>query len=171
MFAQGEIRFAASTGSYVAAAVTAVAIAAALVSYRGGARLTLRDRLVLATLRLAMLLLILVCLFRAAAGGPGRGAAAELLGVLLDDSRSMQIADVDGQPRASFVKASSAPPIAGLLKALSDRFTVRTFRFSSAATRTTQGGDLTFGGSQIAPRRGAVAACGRSWPACRSPGW
>ncbi len=70
------------------------------------------------------------------------------LGVLLDDSRSMQIADVDGQPRASFVKGEFGANDRGLLKALSERFTVRTFRFSSAATRTTQESDLTFGGSQ-----------------------
>jgi uncharacterized membrane protein len=70
------------------------------------------------------------------------------LGVLLDDSRSMQIADVDGQPRSSFVKSEFGATDRGILKALSERFTVRTFRFSNAATRTTQESDLTFGGSQ-----------------------
>ena len=70
------------------------------------------------------------------------------LGVLLDDSRSMQIADLDGQPRASYVKGEFGAADRGLLKQLSDRFTVRTFRFSSAATRTTAESDLTFGGSQ-----------------------
>ena len=35
MFAQGEIRWTTWTGAFVAVAVTAVAIAAALVSYRG----------------------------------------------------------------------------------------------------------------------------------------
>ena len=68
------------------------------------------------------------------------------LGVLIDDSRSMQIADVDGQPRASYVKSEFGASDRGVLKALSERFTVRTFRFSNAATRTTQESDLTFGG-------------------------
>jgi uncharacterized membrane protein len=60
----------------------------------------------------------------------------------------MQIADVDGQPRSSFVKSEFGATDRGILKALSERFTVRTFRFSNAATRTTQESDLTFGGSQ-----------------------
>ena len=55
---------------------------------------------------------------------------------------------MDGQSRASFVKSEFGANDRGLLKALSERFTVRTFRFSSAATRTTQESDLTFGGSQ-----------------------
>ena len=44
MFAQGDIRWAAWTGSFVAVAVTAVAIAAALVGYRGGAKLAARGK-------------------------------------------------------------------------------------------------------------------------------
>ena len=53
-----------------------------------------------------------------------------------------------GSRAPSFVKSEFGANDRGLLKALSERFTVRTFRFSSAATRTTQESDLTFGGSQ-----------------------
>ena len=60
----------------------------------------------------------------------------------------MQIADHNGQPRSAFINEQFAAPNAALLKALSERFTVRTFRFSSAPSRTTQQGELTFGGSQ-----------------------
>ena len=56
--------------------------------------------------------------------------------VLVDDSRSMQIADVNEQPRASFVKSEFGAVDRGVLKALSDRFTVRTFRFSSAPSKS-----------------------------------
>ena len=41
------------------------------------------------------------------------------LGVLVDDSRSMQIADRDGQPRSAFVQQQFGKPDAPLLKALS----------------------------------------------------
>ncbi len=159
MFAQGDIRWAAWTGSFVAVAVTAVAIAAALVSYRGGAKLTLRDRLVLTTMRVALLLLVLVCLFRPVLVVRAAVPQQNFVGVLLDDSRRMQIADADGQPRASYVQSTFGALDAGMLKALSDRFTVRMFRFSSTATRVTSGADLTFDGTET--RLGAALSAAR----------
>jgi uncharacterized membrane protein len=69
------------------------------------------------------------------------------LGVLVDDSRSMQIADVDGQPRGAFVRQqfSGESPV---MKALADKFILRTFRFSSASRRLGGPDELTFTGSQ-----------------------
>ena len=147
VFTQGEFRFAASTGSYVAAVAVAVAAALAIYAYRKGHGRP-AQRMTLVALRLAILAIILVCMFRPLLVVRAAVPQQNFLGVLLDDSRSMQIADVDGQPRASFVKNEFGANDRGLLKALSERFTVRTFRFSSAATRTTQESDLTFGGSQ-----------------------
>ena len=147
VFSQGEFRFAASTGSYVAAAAVAVAAALAILAYRKGHGRA-GQRVTLAAIRLAILAIILVCMFRPLLVVRAAVPQQNFLGVLLDDSRSMQIADVNGQPRASFVKGEFGAADRGLLKALSDRFTVRTFRFSSAATRTTQESDLSFSGSQ-----------------------
>lgn len=149
VFSQGEFRFAASTGSYVAAAAVVVAAALTIVAYRsshGHART--RDRVVLASIRLAILGILLLCLFRPLVVVRAAVAQQNFLGVLIDDSRSMQIADVDGQPRAAYVKNEFAAADRGVLKALSDRFTVRTFRFSNSPARTMQESDLTFGGSQ-----------------------
>ncbi|HYE89171.1 MAG TPA: glutamine amidotransferase [Vicinamibacterales bacterium] len=149
VFSQGEFRFAASTGSYVAAAAIAVAAALAVVAYRGSrGRARTRDRVVLATIRLAFLVVLLICMFRPLLVVKAAVPQQNFLGVLLDDSRSMQIADVDGQPRGSYVKSQFGTAESGVLKALSDRFTVRTFRFSSAPERTLPGSELTFGGSQ-----------------------
>ena len=147
VFSQGEFRFAASTGSYVAAAAVAVAAGLTILAYRKGHGRP-GQRITLAAIRLAILALILVCMFRPLLVVRAAVPQQNFLAVLLDDSRSMQIADVDGQPRAAFVKGEFGATDRGLLKALSERFTVRTFRFSSAATRTTQESDLTFGGSQ-----------------------
>ena len=147
VFSQGEFRFAASTGSYVAAAAVAVAAGLTILAYRKGHGRA-GQRITLAAIRLAILAIILVCLFRPLLVVRAAVPQQNFLGVLLDDSRSMQIADLDGQPRASYVKGEFGAADRGLLKQLSDRFTVRTFRFSSAATRTTQESDLTFGGSQ-----------------------
>ena len=90
----------------------------------------------------------MICLFRPLLVVKAAAAQQNFVAVLLDDSRSMQIADVDGQPRANYVKSEFGANDRGLLKALSDRFTVRTFRFSSAPTRTTKQSELTFSGSQ-----------------------
>jgi uncharacterized membrane protein len=159
MFAQGEIRWAAWTGSFVAVAVTAVAIAAAVVSYRTGSRLSLRDRLVLTTVRVALLLLVLACLFRPVLVVRAAIPQQNVVGVLLDDSRSMQIADMDGQPRGAYVRSAFGALDGGTLKALADRFTVRVFRFSSTATRAVQGRDLSFEGTET--RLGAALSAAR----------
>ena len=147
VFSQGEFRFAASTGSYVAAVAVLVAVGLALAAYRTGRGRT-RDRAILAGIRVALLGIILICLFRPLLVVKAAVAQQNFLGVLLDDSRSMQIADYNGQPRSAFIKEQLAEPNAALLKALSERFTVRTFRFSSAAARTTEPGAMTYGGSQ-----------------------
>ena len=147
VFSQGEYRFAPTTGSYVAAALVGAGAALTIYAYRSGRGRT-RDRVALAGIRLAILAVILVCLFRPLLVVRAASPQQNFIGVLLDDSRSMQIADVDGQPRANYVKSEFGDQTRGILQALSNRFTVRTFRFSNAATRTTQESDLTFAGSQ-----------------------
>ena len=147
VFSQGEYRFAPTTGSYVAAALVLAGAALTIVAYRAG-RGRKRDRVALAGIRLAILTIILICLFRPLLVVRAASPQQNFLAVLLDDSRSMQIADVGGQSRGTYVKNEFGAGDRGLLKALSDRFTVRTFRFSSTATRTSQESDLTFNGSQ-----------------------
>ncbi len=147
VFSQGEFRFAPTTGSYVATALVGAAIALTVVAYRAG-RGRARDRVALAGIRIAILAVILVCLFRPLLVVKAAVAQQNFVGVLLDDSRSMQIADVDGKPRSELVTREFGAAERGMLKTLSDRFTVRTFRFSSAPARTTQESDLTFSGSQ-----------------------
>ncbi len=70
------------------------------------------------------------------------------LGVLVDDSRSMQIADVDGQARSAFVKQHFTSPEGDVLKTLSSRFVLRSFRFSSTAQRLAAPTELAFAGAQ-----------------------
>lgn len=159
VFAQGEIRWAAWSGSFVALAATGVAIAAALASYRAGARLPRRHRIVLTALRVGLLLVVLACLFRPVLVVRAAVPQQNVVGVLLDDSRSMQIADVDGRTRGAAVQAAFGSPDQPAWKALADRFAVRVFRFSSTATRTTGGGELAFDGSET--RLGAALTAAR----------
>jgi uncharacterized membrane protein len=147
VFSQGEYRFAPTTGSYVAAALVGAGVAFTIYAYRAG-KGRRRDRVALAAIRVAILAVILICLFRPLLVVRAASPQQNFIGVLLDDSRSMQIADLDGQPRATYVKSEFGDQARGILQALSSRFTVRTFRFSNSATRTTQESDLTFTGSQ-----------------------
>src|SRR6266478_543252 len=69
------------------------------------------------------------------------------LGVLVDDSRSMLIADRDGQPRSEFVHQQLAGKDSTLLNALSQRFVLRFFRFSSSASRMASASELKYDGT------------------------
>src|SRR6476469_8037767 len=136
IFQQGEFRLVPSAGSYVAAAVVGVAIAVTFLTYRAArSKSAMRHRVVLAAMRTAILLLVLFCLFRPVLVVKAAVPQQNFLGVLIDDSRSMQIADWNGQPRGAFARQEFTAPERGLLKSLSERYVIRTFRFSSGAHR------------------------------------
>ena len=149
VFQQGEFRLVPSGGSYVAAVLVAAAIVATFLTYRAArAKGAARDRIILAGMRTAILLLVLFCLFRPVLVVKAAVPQQNFLGVLIDDSRSMQIADWNEAPRAEFARQQFASPDAALLDALSDRFVIRTFRFSSIASRIGAPSELTFAGAQ-----------------------
>src|SRR5947207_9398665 len=67
--------------------------------------------------------------------------------VLVDDSRSMGIADTNGQPRSAFVQQQLSGPDAGLFKALSERFVLRFFSFASSVDRQPSAANLKYAGT------------------------
>jgi uncharacterized membrane protein len=149
VFQQGEFRLAPTTGSYVAAAIVVAVVALTILTYRSArAKSPARHRAVLVVLRLATLALVLLCLFRPVLVVKAAVPQQNFLGIVIDDSRSMQIADVNGQARSAFVRQNVIGPEAATLKALSSRFVLRNFRFSSTAQRMASPNDLTFGGAQ-----------------------
>ncbi len=148
IFQQGEFRLSPSTGSYVAAVLAGAAILLTVVTYRGLAgRGRVRDRIVLTILRIATLLVMLFCLFRPILVVKAAVPQQNFLAVLIDDSRSMQITDWGTQARGAFVKQTFAKD-SPLVKALSERFVLRPFHFSSSATRLGSTDDLSFTGAQ-----------------------
>jgi len=158
VFQQGEFRFDVTTASFVAAAIVAAVVALAVLTYRR-VRVNegrLRDRVILTSLRIAALALVLFCLFRPTLIVRAAADQQNVVAVLIDDSRSMQIADHAGKPRAAFVREQFGEEGSPLLKSLAGRFMVRTFRFSSTTGRVGQVNDLQFGGSQT--RLGAALA-------------
>ena len=149
VFQQGEFRFDITTGSLVAAVLAGAVMVAAAVTYRGvRGKGRMRDRVVLTVLRMAALALVLFCLFRPTLIVRAAVPQQNVVAVLRDDSRSMQIPDWGTQARGEFVKQSFSAAESPIMKALSDRFLVRVFRFSSTAGRLESANELTFNGSQ-----------------------
>jgi len=150
VFQQGEFRFDASSASLVAALVAAVIGGLAIFTYRR-VRVndgSLRDTVILTTLRLAVLGLVLFCLFRPTLVVRAAVNQRNVVAVVLDDSRSMQIPDMGGQARAQYVRDQFGAADSPALKPLAQRFLVRTFRFSSTARRADSAKDLAFDGTQ-----------------------
>ena len=169
VFQEGDFTLHATWSVYIFATLAAAA-AAAIFTLRTYARVRGRsrrvDRAVLAGLRLAALAVILFCLVRPVLVLTSVVPQQNFLGILIDDSRSMQIADRDGETRSAFVQESFGSPESPLLAALGDRFALRFFRFSSSTERFEQLDDLSFSGTQThlgsGPRAGAGGARGRA---------
>src|SRR5688572_12892967 len=150
VFQEGDFRFDLTPASLAAAVLVGIVVAAAVLTYRR-VRVNdgrLRDRVVLTTLRVAALAVVLFCLFRPTLVVRAAVAQQNVVAVLLDDSRSMQIPDEGGMSRADFVRSQFGAADGPLLKSLSDRFLVRVFRFSSTTGRMNAVGDLKFDGTQ-----------------------
>ena len=154
VFEKGDFAFGSPTSVIlllIAGAAIGVPAVLTYAAVRG--KSTRRDRWVLGALRGAAIVVLMFCLFRPllllSAAVPQRN----YIGVLIDDSRSMQIADVDAgderpQLRADVVRHLVAGPDSAIRKALADRFLVRYFRFSSGAQRIAAPDDVSFTGTQ-----------------------
>ena len=148
MFQQGDLSWGLSRPVLLVVAAATALAALALITYRGvSATDKPRDRAILVGLRLAALTVLLFCLVRPTLVLKAAVPQQNFLGVLVDDSRSMAIADRDGQTRGAFVQDQLNGPNARLLQALSQRFVVRFFGFSSSSTRVGSAADLKFGGT------------------------
>jgi uncharacterized membrane protein len=148
VFARGELALASPWPAAVALGVLALAIPA-LATYRSArGRATPRDRMALAGLRAAALLLLALCLARPVIAVSEAVPQRNVLAVLVDDSRSMRVADLDGRPRADWVRQQLGGPDSTLLAGLAERFELRFFRFARGVERVPDAGALRFDGSR-----------------------
>jgi uncharacterized membrane protein len=148
MFQQGDFSWGLSRPVLLIVSVITAAAVLSLLTYRGvAAAERRRDRIVLVGLRVAALAVLLFCLFRPSLVLKAAVPQQNFLGVLVDDSRSMSIADRDGQTRAAFVQQQFATENAALLHALSQRFVVRFFSFSSSSERVNAAANLKYSGT------------------------
>ena len=149
VFAKGSVALGASWGSL---AVAFVLVAVAVPLLRGypsvGGKSSPRDRVVLALLRVGVLALILLCVLRPSLVVATAVPQQNFVGLLLDDSRSMRIADVDETPRSDFATRQLEPTPDSLRTRLEERFKLRLFRFSDSAGRLDQVEDLRYAGSR-----------------------
>jgi uncharacterized membrane protein len=105
-----------------------------------------RDRLLLTALRAGVLAILVFSLCRPALVLSTVVPQQSFVGVLIDDSLSMRIADGGARPRSDFVRAALADPRSPLREALEARFKLRFLRFADRAERITQLDRLQFGG-------------------------
>ncbi len=106
-----------------------------------------RERITLGTLRAIALLLVLACLLRPAVIVSRAVPQRNVLAILVDDSRSMRIADVEASRRVDAARRVFADSTA-LVRRLGERFALRFFRFSATATPLTDRAAWTAGGTR-----------------------
>jgi hypothetical protein len=136
VFEQGDFAFGAPASVVVLLLVGLAIAIPAVLSYVGvRAKSSLRDRFVLGALRSAAFLVLILCLFRPKLLLSSAVPHRNYVGVLIDDSRSMRIADRAGRERADFVRDSVTATDSKLLAALRERFQVRLFRFGGTTQR------------------------------------
>jgi uncharacterized membrane protein len=161
VFQQGDFAFGAPAPIAILLLVGAAIAVPAVLSYRRvRGKSSERDRWILRGLRIAALAVLVVCLLRPMLLLNAAVPQRNFVGVLIDDSRSMQIADRGGRQRADWIRDSIAAPKSALLASLRERFQVKLFHFGATAERIDDANGLTFdanetklGGALEAARR------------------
>jgi uncharacterized membrane protein len=149
IFQQGTFVLSAAWPSMLLAAVLLVGGLLAVVRYRKvGGKSRPADRVLLASVRTLILVILLVCLLQPALVVSVAIPQENFVGILIDDSQSMQIADRDELPRSEFVAQAFGAEGTELLDALSESFKLRFFSFSDLLERVDGIESLTYAGHQ-----------------------
>ena len=146
LYERGEITLATSWPVWAVVGGGALLALAAVLTYlppRGDAGRM--DRGILGGLRLLALAVVVICLLQPALVLSSTVPQRNFVAVLLDDSRSMRIADEDGSSRRAFATSAFGSPEADLRSALAERFSLRFFRFGETAGRIEDPASLTYG--------------------------
>ena len=154
VFERGHVVFGASGAARVVAIALGIAAIIAVASYaRARVRGTRRDRVILGAMRALILALLLLALLDPALLVASAVPQRNVVGVLVDDSRSMQVADMDGRTRADIVRSLLDGANGTLARALAEKFIVRIFHTSGDGGQIADVGALAFDGSstRLAP--------------------
>jgi uncharacterized membrane protein len=149
IYAQGDLAFSPPWPAIAVVAAAALAGALGVWAYRraGTPGATPRTRTTLLVIRLSTVAVLLVCLMRPVLVVRAVEPQRNVLAVLVDDSRSMTIADQDQQPRSAFVRDQFGA--AGRLReVLGRRFALRDYRFSATTERASSPDGGSYAGTR-----------------------
>ena len=132
VFQRGDLALAPVVPALLIVLVAAGSLALIAVMYRRLRAVSPLDRAVLGTIRALSVLLVLACLMRPTVVLSSAVNQRNVLAILLDDSRSMRLRDVNGAPRMAAVQGVFADT-STLMRRLGQRFAVRSFRFAADA--------------------------------------
>lgn len=148
MFQRGSVVFPEGWPWVVLALLASGVLATAWSYARTYPGLRGRDRVVLAALRLGALLVLAFALSRPVLVVSAVRPQENILAVLIDDSRSMQVTDAGTKARALAVQELLGDESSGLLARLRQQFKLQLYRFSDRAERITALSELTFQGDR-----------------------
>jgi uncharacterized membrane protein len=148
LFREGDFTMLAPWPLLVTLGVVGAAAAVGIVTYtRTSGKATMVERGVMVALRLAALCVLLFCLFQPSLVLTSTVPQRNFVGILVDDSRSMNLADGSGKTRADWVRETLGDESNELLRQLSERFSLRFFSFSRETARINSVADVTFNGT------------------------
>ncbi|MEP6729521.1 MAG: glutamine amidotransferase [bacterium] len=147
VFQRGDLVVAPVIPATLIALVALAAVALAIVMYAQVKAVSRVDRVVLATIRAIAVVIVLGCLLGPTVVVASAVAQRNVLAVVLDDSRSMRLRDVDGSARLAAVQKVFADSSA-LMRKLSQRFALRVFRFAADAAPLSGASTLTGAGAR-----------------------
>lgn len=108
-------------------------------------RTRIRHRIVITLFRSLAISLVLFSLSRPLLEVTSQLPQPSLVGILLDNSISMQVTDFSGAARSELVRQQLDPETGGLLRSLKQRFETRLFRFGEDTQALTDVKSLDFG--------------------------
>jgi uncharacterized membrane protein len=147
VFGEGELGFSPPWPAAIAVVAVLAAMGAAVWVYLRSSRPAGWSRAALLALRLLALAVFLFALLRPVLVVRTVEPQRNVLAVLVDGSRSMDIADLDARPRSTFVRGALGPS-GSLRTALAQRFAIRDFEFASTARRIGDPAAMTFSGTR-----------------------
>jgi uncharacterized membrane protein len=144
VFQRGDVVF--ETPGSLVLALAALGLAVVWVAYRPISHLPGRDRAALVGLRVAAIAVVVFALSRPTLVVPTVVPQQNTVGVLIDDSRSMRVADAGGDTRGRWVLHALSAEGADVLARLAAEFKVRLYRFSGGVERIEPGQVPSFDG-------------------------
>ncbi|MEO7512626.1 MAG: hypothetical protein ABIZ91_12775, partial [Gemmatimonadaceae bacterium] len=148
-FSKGTVAFAPPVPLWVIVSASLLVIGVSVLVYtRNADSLGRRSRIALVLLRSASIALVAFALARPVLLVSTSITQRNVVGVVVDDSRSMQLRDVEDGARADVIARLVGGPDSSLLRALASRYQLRVFRLGGGGRLAGAASDLTYDGTR-----------------------